>query len=155
MVIIEKGDPVGRPGFYLLRFKWKAGRDSPTTSLRQLVTGSAALMMTLPAAPGPAWPCSSTTRVEATLKGWPAAAVMRASNVDIDQLRNRLVEYLDNELSGLVNGRGIINGRSLINGNGIVNGRGGINGLPFGEESPVEAARRRARRGGFLLQFML
>ena len=31
-----------------------------------------------------------------------AAAVMRASNVDIDQLRNRLVEYLDNELSPIV-----------------------------------------------------
>ncbi|MEZ5900467.1 MAG: ATP-dependent Clp protease ATP-binding subunit ClpA [Hyphomicrobiaceae bacterium] len=31
-----------------------------------------------------------------------AAAVLRASNVDIDQLRNRLVEYLDNELSPIV-----------------------------------------------------
>ncbi|MBL8883423.1 MAG: ATP-dependent Clp protease ATP-binding subunit ClpA [Hyphomicrobium sp.] len=31
-----------------------------------------------------------------------AAAVLRASNVDIDQLRNRLVEYLDNELAPIV-----------------------------------------------------
>ena len=31
-----------------------------------------------------------------------AAAVMRASNVDIEQLRNRLVEYLDNELTPIV-----------------------------------------------------
>ncbi len=31
-----------------------------------------------------------------------AAAVMRACTVDIDQLRNRLVEYLDNELSPIV-----------------------------------------------------
>ena len=31
-----------------------------------------------------------------------AAGVLRASNVDIDQLRNRLVEYLDNELSPIV-----------------------------------------------------
>ena len=31
-----------------------------------------------------------------------AAAVLRASNVDLDQLRNRLVEYLDNELSPIV-----------------------------------------------------
>ena len=31
-----------------------------------------------------------------------AAAVLRASNVDVDQLRNRLLEYLDNELSPIV-----------------------------------------------------
>ena len=31
-----------------------------------------------------------------------AAAVLRASNVDLDQLRNRLVEYLDNELAPIV-----------------------------------------------------
>ena len=31
-----------------------------------------------------------------------AAAVMRACTVDIDQLRNRLVEYLDNELSPII-----------------------------------------------------